>query len=153
MLTKYAAHLLATGQQLHAVELYRKAKQHAEAAKLLNKLAKAAGSSRINPLRAKKLYVIAAMEAERMRRKMLSGAPRTPTPTQTQTQTRTSTPTPTPTPTPNPALTVLPNRNPNPLSLAGARDRNVPHASPQHRLPLRGLPCGPNPDPIPKPNP
>ena len=41
MLTKYAAHLLATGQQLHAVELYRKAKQHAEAAKLLNKLAKA----------------------------------------------------------------------------------------------------------------
>ena len=77
MLTKYAAHLLATGQQLHAVELYRKAKQHAEAAKLLNKLAKAAGSSRINPLRAKKLYVIAAMEAERMRRKMLSGAPRT----------------------------------------------------------------------------
>ena len=54
------------------VELYRKAKQHAEAAKLLSKLAKAAGASRTNPLRAKKLYVVAAMEAEKLRRKMLA---------------------------------------------------------------------------------
>ena len=49
VLTQYASHLLATGQQLHAVELYRKAKQHAEAAKLLSKLAKASPTPNPSP--------------------------------------------------------------------------------------------------------
>ena len=85
VLSQYAAHLLQSGQQLHAVELYRRANQFAEAAKLLTKLAKEAGASRMHPLRAKKLYVMAAMEVDRMRSKMLSTTPATGTQTAAQT--------------------------------------------------------------------
>jgi len=72
VLSQYAQHLLDSGQQLHAVALYRKANQFTDAARLLTKLAKEAGASRVQPLRAKKLFVMAAMEVERMRKKMLS---------------------------------------------------------------------------------
>jgi len=72
VLSQYALHLLASGQQLHAVELYRRANQNTHAAKLLSKLAKETGASRMNPLRAKKLYVMAAIEMERIRKKMLA---------------------------------------------------------------------------------
>jgi WD repeat-containing protein 35 len=54
------------------VELYRKANLFTEAAKLLNRIASEQGAARMHPLRAKTLYVMAAMEVERMRKKMLS---------------------------------------------------------------------------------
>lgn len=56
------------GKTLQAIELYRRANKSTEAAKLLAKLAKEVGK---NPLRAKKLHVLAAFEVERMRKKML----------------------------------------------------------------------------------
>ena len=72
ILAQYAGHLLSKGKQLHAVELYRKANQYTDAAKLLSQLGEAEGASRLHPLRAKKLFVMAALEVERMRKKMLS---------------------------------------------------------------------------------
>jgi len=110
LLTKYASHLLQKEKLFQAVELYRKANRHTEAAKLLVQLAqKASGASPItvqtsstptaattngttagagtgdasstsssssifissNPLRAKKLYVLAALEVDRYRARML----------------------------------------------------------------------------------
>lgn len=68
VLAKYANHLLMAGKTLQAIELYRRANKNFEAAKLLAKLAKQVGK---NPLRAKKLHVLAAFEVESMRQKML----------------------------------------------------------------------------------
>ena len=84
-LGEYAAELIDGGRQLHAVELYMSAHQYADAAKLLSRLGKAEGEARLHPLRVKKLYVIAAMEVERMKRKMLGG----PAPGATQTAAQT----------------------------------------------------------------
>lgn len=72
-LKQYATQLIESGQTLCAVELYRKASQHTEAARLLSRLAADVGAARNNPLRAKKLFVAAALEVERMRQSMLSG--------------------------------------------------------------------------------
>jgi len=72
LLAQYAKELLVCGQPLHAVELFRKAKQFTEAAKLLSKLGAEVGASRMHPLRAKKLFVMAALEVERMRKSMLT---------------------------------------------------------------------------------
>ena len=74
ILSQYANHLLDQNKQLHAVELYRKANQYTDAAKLLSKLGEEEGTKRVNPLRAKKLFVMAALEVERMRKRMLSNA-------------------------------------------------------------------------------
>jgi len=46
------------------VELYRKASQYTDAAKLLTRVAADAGASRTNPMRAKKLFVAAALEVD-----------------------------------------------------------------------------------------
>jgi len=51
-------------------ESITQAGRHGEAAKLLTQLGKQAGESKLNPLRAKKLYVLAAMEAEAHRRSL-----------------------------------------------------------------------------------
>ncbi|DAZ96060.1 TPA: hypothetical protein N0F65_005838 [Lagenidium giganteum] len=68
VLTKYASHLMVNGKTMQAIELYRRANKSTEAAKLLARLAKEVSK---NPLRAKKLQVLAAFEVERMRKKML----------------------------------------------------------------------------------
>eukprot|EP00665_Eupelagonemidae_sp_cell47_P011454 gene11453-1922_t len=73
-LSPYAVSLKEQGKPLAAVELYRKGNQYTDAAKLLVSLAAEAGASHNQPLRAKKLFVMAAMEVERMRRKMLSAS-------------------------------------------------------------------------------
>ena len=44
------------------MQLYRKARHHLDAAKLLFQLAAQAAQSREHPLRAKKLYVLGALE-------------------------------------------------------------------------------------------
>eukprot|EP00899_Mesostigma_viride_P008010 jgi/Mesvir1/1720/Mv21173-RA.1 len=71
LLTKYANHLLDKAKPLHAIELYRKAGRHTEAAKLLNDLANKAAKSRVNPMRVKKLYVLAGLEIELFKKKTL----------------------------------------------------------------------------------
>ncbi|CAM9187816.1 unnamed protein product [Chrysoparadoxa australica] len=71
LLAKYAMQLLANGDRLQAVELYRKANKATDAALLLAKLAEEAGKKQVNPLRAKKLHVLAALEVERHRKKVL----------------------------------------------------------------------------------
>lgn len=68
VLTKYASHLLMNHKTMQAIELFRRANKSTEAAKLLGKLARDMSK---NPLRAKKLQVLAAFEVERMRKKML----------------------------------------------------------------------------------
>jgi WD repeat-containing protein 35 len=71
LLTKYATHLLQKEKLFQAVELYRKANRFTEAAKLLAQLAQTQAKSRVNPLRAKKLYVMAALQVEKYKQKML----------------------------------------------------------------------------------
>lgn len=68
VLTKYASHLMMNKKTMQAIELFRRANKSTEAAKLLGKLARDMSK---NPLRAKKLQVLAAFEVERMRKKML----------------------------------------------------------------------------------
>ncbi|KAK3238460.1 WD repeat-containing protein 35 [Cymbomonas tetramitiformis] len=72
VLSKYANYLLEKQKPLQAVELYRKAQHHTEAAKLLSKMATEAAALKVQPLRTKKLYVLAAMEVERFRKKALN---------------------------------------------------------------------------------
>ena len=71
LLAKHAASLLQRGDRLLAVELYRKANKATEAAKLLATIAEDVGIKQANPLRAKKLHVLAALEVERYRKKTL----------------------------------------------------------------------------------
>jgi WD repeat-containing protein 35 len=51
--------------------LYRKANRFTEAAKLLAQMGKESGDTKVNPLRAKKLYVLSAMEVDRFKHRML----------------------------------------------------------------------------------
>jgi WD repeat-containing protein 35 len=69
LLNKYAEKLLAEGKHVPAVELYRKARREAESARLLAKLAAEVGDARTNPVRAKWLFVMAAMDVEKHRRR------------------------------------------------------------------------------------
>ncbi|GBG63808.1 hypothetical protein CBR_g39592 [Chara braunii] len=72
LLTKYASHLLEKKKPMQAIELYRKAGRHADAARLANRLAQDfASTSNSNPLRVKKLYVLAALEVEKFRKKTI----------------------------------------------------------------------------------
>jgi WD repeat-containing protein 35 len=63
LLANYATHLLSKGKTVDAIELYRKARCHLDAAKLLFQLADDVASTKTVPLRAKKLYVLAAIQA------------------------------------------------------------------------------------------
>jgi WD repeat-containing protein 35 len=56
------------------VELYRQAEHHADAARLLTRLAREAAAARAPPLRIKKLHVLAALEADKFKRKSLEAA-------------------------------------------------------------------------------
>ncbi|KAL6750533.1 intraflagellar transport protein [Haematococcus lacustris] len=71
LLAKYANHLLEKESNLDAIELYRKANHHMEAAKLLVDLAKQNAEKKVHPLRVKKLYVLAALEMDKFKRKTL----------------------------------------------------------------------------------
>jgi len=72
VLSKYANYLLEKQKPLQAIELYRKANHHTEAAKLLTKMAQEMAAQKVNPLRVKKLYVLSAMEVERFRKRALN---------------------------------------------------------------------------------
>ena len=70
LLGNYASHLLEQGEVFEAMMLYRKAEKHAEAAKLLVQMAKKEAATKVYPLRVKKLYVLAALEIDKLRAKM-----------------------------------------------------------------------------------
>jgi WD repeat-containing protein 35 len=69
LLSKYSAHLLEAKKPFAAIELFRKAGRPAEAARLLAKLASEEGKARTNPVQAKQLYVLAALEVSEHRRR------------------------------------------------------------------------------------
>eukprot|EP01107_Rhizomastix_libera_P005097 TRINITY_DN1832_c0_g1_i1.p1 TRINITY_DN1832_c0_g1~~TRINITY_DN1832_c0_g1_i1.p1 ORF type:complete len:836 (+),score=248.88 TRINITY_DN1832_c0_g1_i1:50-2509(+) len=69
LLSQYADSMLEKGKILNAVQLFRKAAVHNEAAKLLYKMAKE--ESTHNLKRAKQLSVLAALEAEANRKKII----------------------------------------------------------------------------------
>ena len=71
LLSKYATHLLERGSTMQAIELYRKAKKNTQAAALLANLGDDVGKTKVNPLRAKKLHVLAALEVEHFRKRTL----------------------------------------------------------------------------------
>jgi WD repeat-containing protein 35 len=72
LLAKYAQHLLDKNKKIEAVQLYRKANRHTEAAKLLSQMAREVpGGAQKNPERIKKLYLLAALEVEKYKSKTL----------------------------------------------------------------------------------
>ncbi|GAX81565.1 hypothetical protein CEUSTIGMA_g8993.t1 [Chlamydomonas eustigma] len=75
LLAKYANHLLEKEKYLEAIELYRKANHHPEAAKLLTDLAEKSASLKVHPMRVKKLYVLAALEVDKFKRRTLDMNP------------------------------------------------------------------------------
>ena len=68
LLAKKAAQLKSRGDNLAAVELYRKANKSTEAAMMLAQIADEVSKNQADPLRAKKLNVLAALEVERYRK-------------------------------------------------------------------------------------
>ena len=74
LLSKYAAHLLDTKRHVDAVDLFTKAGKHLESANVLRGLAEEAAARKNQAVRAKKLYVLAALEAAAHRRATARGA-------------------------------------------------------------------------------
>ena len=60
--------MLKQNKRLEAIELYRKANKSPQAAKLLCTIAEETMQTKVNPLRAKKLYILAALELERFKK-------------------------------------------------------------------------------------
>eukprot|EP00163_Fabomonas_tropica_P007371 TRINITY_DN1709_c0_g1_i2.p1 TRINITY_DN1709_c0_g1~~TRINITY_DN1709_c0_g1_i2.p1 ORF type:complete len:1180 (-),score=292.10 TRINITY_DN1709_c0_g1_i2:85-3624(-) len=71
LLSKYASHLLEKNKTLSAIELYKKARHHSDAANLLMRLGEECGRDRGELLLAKKLYVLAAIELDSKRKMVM----------------------------------------------------------------------------------
>lgn len=78
---RYANHLLETNRLLEAVELYSNAGQHLEAFNLLNRAAEELQSNGAPPHVLKKAHVLAALEIQAFRNKMLGTSTATTNPT------------------------------------------------------------------------
>ena len=72
LLAKYAGAMLESGKTGEAVRLLMKAKKHPEAAKVLASMGDELVSKGRDPVRAKKLYVLAALEVEKFKKKTLA---------------------------------------------------------------------------------
>jgi WD repeat-containing protein 35 len=72
-LGKYATHLVEKDKVAQAIELYKRAGRYLDSAKLMVQLAQKA----TDPLRAKKLYVLSALDVEKFKRKQLDTTRRT----------------------------------------------------------------------------
>ncbi|KAL9655556.1 hypothetical protein ABK040_002223 [Willaertia magna] len=72
ILYKYANHLVSKGNLITAIELYQKANRNTESAKLLAKLGEDAGKKMMHPLKAKKFYVLSALDIDRYKSRLLS---------------------------------------------------------------------------------
>lgn len=70
LLQKYARYLISRERLPEAIELYQQAGEHDEAAKILLQLGSRAAKT--DPLRAKKFYVLAALEVEKFRHRQLA---------------------------------------------------------------------------------
>jgi len=72
LLAKYAQNNLDKNKKMQAVQLYRKANRHTEAAKLLSQMARdMPGGAQRHPDRIKKLYLLSALEVEKYKTKTL----------------------------------------------------------------------------------
>jgi WD repeat-containing protein 35 len=67
LLSKAAEQLLTLNKLTTAIELYRRAGLHPEAARLLQQLGQEQAATKAHPLRAKQLFVLAAAEVEMFR--------------------------------------------------------------------------------------
>ena len=72
LLSQYARHLLDKRKKLEAVELYRKANRNTDAALLLQEIATDLVKKEADPLTIKKLFVMAAIEVDLFKNRMLS---------------------------------------------------------------------------------
>lgn len=72
LLAKYAQQQLDKNKKIEAVKLYKKANRNTEAARLLSQIAHdMPGGTQRNPQRIKKLYLLAALEVEKYKKKTL----------------------------------------------------------------------------------
>lgn len=74
LLIKYAMQLLNNNRKLQAIELFRVANKPTETAILIGDLAETVITNFANPLLAKKLYILAALEIERHRKRAIDQA-------------------------------------------------------------------------------
>lgn len=74
MLARYATQLIDKGRIVAAVELYKKAGHFIQAAKKLFEIGKEETSKKSNPLRIKKIYVLAGKLVEMQRERSMGGA-------------------------------------------------------------------------------
>jgi len=71
LLTRYANQLLEKNNKMEAIELYRKANRNTEAAKLLAEMALELSKKGLHPLTLKKIYVLAALEVDSYKKRIL----------------------------------------------------------------------------------
>ena len=71
LLSRYANMLLEENKTIEAIQLYRKANRNTEAAKILNNIAKDLGKTHSSPIMMKKLYVMAALEVDSYKKRVL----------------------------------------------------------------------------------
>lgn len=71
LLSKYANELLDQGKEVEAVELYSKANKNLEAAEVLNRMANQMREEGYGPVRLKRLYVLASLQVEIYRNRMV----------------------------------------------------------------------------------
>lgn len=71
ILSRYANLLLESNKRMEAIELYRKANRNTESARLLTNIAKEMGKTQIDLILLKKIYVMAALEVDSYKRRVL----------------------------------------------------------------------------------
>lgn len=71
LLSRYASVLIEENKTIEAIMLYRKANRNTEAAKILNKIASDLGKTQANPLTMKKIYVMAALEVDSYKKRVI----------------------------------------------------------------------------------
>ena len=71
LLSRYASVLIEENKTIEAIMLYRKANRNTEAAKILNKIAGEIGKTQANPLIMKKIYVMAALEVDSYKKRVI----------------------------------------------------------------------------------
>jgi len=70
-LSRYANLLLESNKKMEAIELYRKANRNTESARLLTNIGKDMGKTQIDLMLLKKIYVMAALEVDSYKRRVL----------------------------------------------------------------------------------
>lgn len=71
LLSRYASVLIEENKTIEAIMLYRKANRNTEAAKILNKIAHEMIKTQTNPLVMKKIYVMAALEVDSYKKRVI----------------------------------------------------------------------------------